>query len=119
MSLLLCCAESCGSVCSSVYGVCVLCVFFFNQKTAYEMRSSDWSADVCSSDLEDLRRADGGGDRAAKIFVVFEFAKIGLDLIDRRCGSDRDCVRNVLLAQARQLIAVIASLAGRQGPAET
>src|SRR3546814_7500255 len=101
------------------------------------MRISDWSSDVCSSDLfyhdAGLRGthdgvpaetaairhdfvgemavaagADGGGDRAAKIFVVFEFAKIGLDLIDRRCGSDRDCVRNVLLAQARQLIAVIA-----------
>src|SRR3546814_2068858 len=26
-------------------------VFFFKQKTAYEMRISDWSADVCSSDL--------------------------------------------------------------------
>src|SRR3546814_1731140 len=26
-------------------------VFFFNQKTAYEMRISDWSSDVCSSDL--------------------------------------------------------------------
>src|SRR3546814_258885 len=25
--------------------------FFYNQKTAYEMRSSDWSSDVCSSDL--------------------------------------------------------------------
>src|SRR3546814_6943334 len=25
--------------------------FFFNQKTAYEMRISDWSSDVCSSDL--------------------------------------------------------------------
>src|SRR3546814_3861853 len=30
----------------------VLCdVFFFKQKTAYEMRISDWSSDVCSSDL--------------------------------------------------------------------
>src|SRR3546814_10921531 len=28
-----------------------VCCFFFNQKTAYEMRSSDWSSDVCSSDL--------------------------------------------------------------------
>src|SRR3546814_5658180 len=27
------------------------CVFFFKQKTAYEMRISDWSSDVCSSDL--------------------------------------------------------------------
>src|SRR3546814_5769881 len=29
------------------------CVFFFKQKTAYELRISDWSSDVCSSDLED------------------------------------------------------------------
>src|SRR3546814_4558209 len=29
-------------------------IFFFKQKTAYEMRISDWSADVCSSDLPKL-----------------------------------------------------------------
>src|SRR3546814_4706833 len=28
-----------------------MCIFFFKQKTAYEMRISDWSSDVCSSDL--------------------------------------------------------------------
>src|SRR3546814_6891446 len=28
-----------------------LCFFFFKHKTAYEMRISDWSSDVCSSDL--------------------------------------------------------------------
>src|SRR3546814_5666089 len=28
------------------------CFFFFKQKTAYEMRISDWSSDVCSSDLK-------------------------------------------------------------------
>src|SRR3546814_5982818 len=28
--------------------------FFFKQKTAYEMRISDWSSDVCSSDLQGL-----------------------------------------------------------------
>src|SRR3546814_13617858 len=33
-----------------VCGRCVL-FFFFKQKTAYEMRISDWSSDVCSSDL--------------------------------------------------------------------
>src|SRR3546814_5990723 len=32
-----------------VYG---LSFFFFKQKTAYEMRISDWSSDVCSSDLQ-------------------------------------------------------------------
>src|SRR3546814_7380240 len=34
--------------------ICVLVImvfFFFKQKTAYEMRISDWSSDVCSSDL--------------------------------------------------------------------
>src|SRR3546814_53620 len=35
--------------------MCML--FFFNQKTAYEMRISDWSSDVCSSDLKG-RRSD-------------------------------------------------------------
>src|SRR3546814_19487605 len=39
-------------------------VFFFKQKTAYEMRISDWSSDVCSSDLwtsgpQQLQRYDG------------------------------------------------------------
>src|SRR3546814_15015523 len=31
--------------------IIVYCFFFFKQKTAYEMRISDWSSDVCSSDL--------------------------------------------------------------------
>src|SRR3546814_8867136 len=31
--------------------IVVFFFFFFNQKTAYEMRISDWSSDVCSSDL--------------------------------------------------------------------
>src|SRR3546814_2697134 len=31
--------------------VCEFVLFFFKQKTAYEMRISDWSSDVCSSDL--------------------------------------------------------------------
>src|SRR3546814_6214618 len=30
----------------------LLCFFFFKHKTAYEMRISDWSSDVCSSDLK-------------------------------------------------------------------
>src|SRR3546814_2674823 len=38
-------------------------VFFFKQKTAYEMRISDWSSDVCSSDL----RAAGVGVAAARV----------------------------------------------------
>src|SRR3546814_6097916 len=34
-----------------VYCFCSVVFFFFKQKTAYEMRISDWSSDVCSSDL--------------------------------------------------------------------
>src|SRR3546814_1738088 len=33
------------------FSLCCLVFFFFKQKTAYEMRISDWSSDVCSSDL--------------------------------------------------------------------
>src|SRR3546814_3989070 len=35
----------------TVVSIFFFCVFFFKQKTAYEMRISDWSSDVCSSDL--------------------------------------------------------------------
>src|SRR3546814_4493790 len=46
-----------------MYGVCGLCrwlfvFFFFKQKTAYEMRISDWSSDVCSSDLRIFNEFD-------------------------------------------------------------
>src|SRR3546814_8415993 len=34
-----------------MYVVCFICFFFCKQKTAYEMRISDWSSDVCSADL--------------------------------------------------------------------
>src|SRR3546814_262180 len=46
-------------MCSSVFLVSTrfLVFFFFKQKTAYEMRISDWSSDVCSSDL--LSRDEG------------------------------------------------------------
>src|SRR3546814_2325609 len=39
-----------------IYSLFFFVFFFFKQKTAYEMRISDWSSDVCSSDLlADLR----------------------------------------------------------------
>src|SRR3546814_9192787 len=40
-----------------------LFVFFCKQKTAYEMRISDWSSDVCSSDLSPVRRLVPGVGR--------------------------------------------------------
>src|SRR3546814_2576363 len=45
LAIIICCC------CLSWY---LLYVFFFKQKTAYELRISDWSSDVCSSDLRML-----------------------------------------------------------------
>src|SRR3546814_2280437 len=62
---------SCVVVC---FGVC--CFFFFKQKTAYEMRISDWSSDVCSSDLTGQRVVDhlengfGEGPHAGHAFPL-------------------------------------------------
>src|SRR3546814_3905463 len=44
--------------------------FFFKQKTAYEMRISDWSSDVCSSDLEII--AELSVDDAARNLLVID-----------------------------------------------
>src|SRR3546814_2208380 len=44
-------------------------VFFFKQKTAYEMRISDWSSDVCSSDLKD-HIADGEAEPGTLLNAV-------------------------------------------------
>src|SRR3546814_5161055 len=64
--------------------------FFFKQKTAYEMRISDWSSDVCSSDLDLVahrglglrRRADeddaGGVQRLDELRVLREEAEAGV-----------------------------------------
>src|SRR3546814_1785568 len=52
-------------MCYVYYVLCVLIFFlFFKQKTAYEMRISDWSSDVCSSDLQHLIEA--------RLFVIVE-----------------------------------------------
>src|SRR3546814_2898910 len=40
----------------------MLCFFFFKQKTAYELRISDWSSDVCSSDLFAIADGEEGAD---------------------------------------------------------
>src|SRR3546814_16972316 len=45
----------------------VFLFFFFKQKTAYEMRISDWSSDVCSSDL--LRVTDSETARVAEMVL--------------------------------------------------
>src|SRR3546814_4421543 len=55
--------------------------FFFKQKTAYEMRISDWSSDVCSSDLRAMRRALRHGVEVGPQIAAFA-AQYVVDLRD-------------------------------------
>src|SRR3546814_7613175 len=60
--------------------VCSFFFFFFKQKTAYEMRISDWSSDVCSSDLavddplkvEDLASKKSAAQEARKAHLLLQ-----------------------------------------------
>src|SRR3546814_7818954 len=62
--------------------------FFFKQKTAYEMRISDWSSDVCSSDLpQDARRAEDAAlvvDHEAQAVAEAELAHLRGEDVRRR-----------------------------------
>src|SRR3546814_10204671 len=60
LHLLLCAFVNCVLCCSLPVFVDL---FFFMQKTAYEMRISDWSSDVCSSDLMKAKKAVSGAPR--------------------------------------------------------
>src|SRR3546814_7535886 len=69
-------------------------IFYFKQKTAYEMRISDWSSDVCSSDLlaQYVERAIGaaaaiGADPLAHV-VAGDLDHSALD-IAQRCNAGR------------------------------
>src|SRR3546814_19221885 len=66
--------------------------FFFKQKTAYEMRISDWSSDVCSSDLQIVEAFPGLDPLAKAKRLVLEIILAhrrngrleGVDLVDSR-----------------------------------
>src|SRR3546814_3700672 len=71
-------------------------VVFFKQKTAYEMRISDWSSDVCSSDL-DVEVGDREISRAASGPVAFAGGRTVLDAYHRALRSEerrvgKECV---------------------------
>src|SRR3546814_5880367 len=70
--------------------MCGIVFFFFKQKTAYEMRISDWSSDVCSSDLSAPRRSEvrRGAliEAAGTLFVEQGVDATTVDDIARRAG---------------------------------
>src|SRR3546814_3851248 len=83
-------------------------LLFFKQKTAYEVRSSDWSSDVCSSDLSQSARYLCGQDAHSRT------------LFDR--GDDSQSLASISGEQAAQkarcgrLLVAASTGAGSQGP---
>src|SRR3546814_6753441 len=61
--------------------------FFFKQKTAYEMRISDWSSDVCSSDLRREKPLTPTKLLVGQIFVVFEIVIAGVWAATQWCAA--------------------------------
>src|SRR3546814_1069092 len=61
--------------------------FFFKQKTAYEMRISDWSSDVCSSDLVEIRggRRIGAAVRVDRV-LAGDWTRLGVVAAERQIG---------------------------------
>src|SRR3546814_8861839 len=92
-------------------------VFFFKQKTAYELRISDWSSDVCSSDLlgrlalnpalREIRRNDGAEEiiepRVMQVLLALAEARseiVRREDLTERCWEGRivgeDAINRVL-----------------------
>src|SRR3546814_3292450 len=81
----------------------VILVFFFKQKTAYEMRISDWSSDVCSSDL--AKRGLHGPLRS----IVRDAQCL------REIPPGRDCMQEIGRASCRERVCQVrVDLGGRR-----
>src|SRR3546814_7624207 len=75
--------DSLMCLCRSVF------VFFFKQKTAYEMRISDWSSDVCSSDLRSRIVARAGATIERAVDAARDTALAGEKAMRQRCQAGR------------------------------
>src|SRR3546814_6974315 len=71
------------------------CFFFFKQKTAYEMRISDWSSDVCSSDL-----VAGEGPKAIGLINQIGMVGIGVPRRKQRLKLERADAQRLVLGDA-------------------
>src|SRR3546814_1801861 len=84
-----------------------LCFFFFKQKTAYDMRISDWSSDVCSSDLLERPRGrarQGGGPKTLSCGGKRPLCLAGADRRQRRRARESAARRprsHAMLAQGQ------------------
>src|SRR3546814_14196387 len=100
----------------------MFCFFFFKQKTAYEMRISDWSSDVCSSDLLKLR---SGAEALRQEYEHLPSPRVAV-LVggnNRYYTLDDEWMRG-FVAQLRQMVdrsgcGILATISRRTGEAET
>src|SRR3546814_20642872 len=97
----------------TVYGMlsgcwlCSLCfLYFFKQKTAYEMRISDWSSDVCSSDLGQLVQAHALA-RGGQVFVGDEGAQLAE-------GGQRLSFDHLAIGRGQPLLVGVAEFPGHR-----
>src|SRR3546814_7555159 len=90
----------------------MLFCFFFKQKSAYEMRMSDWSSDVCSSDLTVSRWAAltcySGirylGTFKWPSFAMLPFAALGVGLLIKFRTADSDVGYQIGRASCRERV---------------
>src|SRR3546814_2805862 len=76
-----------------LYGVFLF--FFFKQKTAYEMRISDWSSDVCSSDLvASMNGVTVQRQRSLAFVKEADVVLIGSGIRTRDIADDSDLLRS-------------------------
>src|SRR3546814_4489908 len=93
--------------------VCFIFFFFFKQKTAYEMRISDWSSDVCSSDLL-IRKAGGevtcvltnGGAQfvTAMTLAALSENKVYTNLFDLKDETEMGHIQQIGRASCRERV---------------
>src|SRR3546814_9813000 len=87
---------------------CGVYFFFFKQKTAYEMRISDWSSDVCSSDLHCLSITVTTNDEARAALDVG--AAVAAELVG--AGARALVTGDMGIGNTTASAAVIAALTG-------
>src|SRR3546814_18762418 len=100
-----------------VFLVVVICLFFFfKQKTAYEMRISDWSSEVCSSDLTRRRGIDRDGFGPAPLVSAHmdrhRPAPLMADKTNAQCLID---IKAALTAAKPKEVTTLEKLAGLRG----
>src|SRR3546814_6487368 len=87
---------------------------FFTQKTAYEMRISDWSSDVCASDLIAVALSDRSGADRAEIGARLRLGQVhraGPPALDERRQIDAPDRKSVVEGQS---VSVRLDLGGRR-----